>query len=243
MHSPVLAAATAALLVATAHFAAAHGIAAAPDPSVPPPFDIVAAEATTDGRLATFAMEVRGTAGAQKPEATGALAGAAVDAYVWPTGLDPAAAGFDAASGILALAVTAHPDFDDTPLFDENGDGDPANDGAGWHSHWVVLAEDAACAGGLKVRDVAPGQDLLPPTAPGLPIALDSPGMSPLLKDGSLALTVPVAGAENAGFDAVAAQLRVHAEGGAPLLCVTGVYKVASGDLSLPGVIAPQPDR
>jgi hypothetical protein len=41
-------------------------------------------------------------------------------------------------SGILALAVTAHPDFDDTPLFDENADGDPANDGKSWHSHWVV---------------------------------------------------------------------------------------------------------
>ena len=77
-----------------------------------------------------------------------------------------------------ALAITAHPDFDDTPLFDENGDGDPANDGADWHSHWVVLVEDKACTGGLKVRDVSPGQDLLPATAPGLPIALDSPGMS-----------------------------------------------------------------
>ncbi|MFC3075939.1 hypothetical protein [Shinella pollutisoli] len=217
--------------------AGAHDIEAAADASVPPAFDIVKAQATTDGRLATFSMEVTGEAGSQIPEKTGALAGARVDAYVWPTKLDPSAAGFEKASGILALAITAHPDFDDTPLFDENGDGDPANDGAGWHSHWVVLGEDAACAGGLKVRDVSPGQDLLPDTAPGLPIALDSPGMSPLIKGSTVRITVPVAGAEDVGFDAVAAHLQVHPEARTPLLCVTGTYKVASGDLSLPGVV------
>jgi hypothetical protein len=82
--------------------------------------------------------------------------------------LDPGIVGFAPASGILALAITAHPDFDDTPLYDENGDGDLANDVAGWHSHRVVLGEDASCAGALKVRDVSPGQDILPPnrTAP-----------------------------------------------------------------------------
>jgi hypothetical protein len=218
--------------------AGAHDISAGTDPKVPPPFDVTRASATTDGRLATFIMEVAGQAGAQTPEKIGRLPGAMVAAYVWPTKLDPAAAGFAAGSGILALAITAHPDFDDTPLFDENADGDPANDGAGWHSHWVVLVEDAACAGGLKVRDVSPGQDVLPPTAPGLPIALDSPGMSPLLAGRSVKITVPVSGAENVNFDAVTAKLQVHAEGKAPLLCVTGTYDVASGDLSLPGVIA-----
>ena len=35
----------------------------------------------------------------------------------------------------LALAATSHPDFDDTPLEDEDGDGNPGNDGAKWHSH------------------------------------------------------------------------------------------------------------
>lgn len=224
-------------LLALPPLAGAHDITAAADAAVPPAFDIVKAQATTDGRLATFSMEVAGEAGAKIPEKTGKLAGARVDAYVWPTRLDPSVAGFGEGSGILALAITAHPDFDDTPLFDENGDGDPANDGAGWHSHWVVLGEDAACAGGLKVRDVSPGQDVLPDTAPGLPIALDSPGMSPLIKGATVRITVPVKGAENVNFDAVAAHLQVHQEGRTPLLCVTGTYKVASGDLSLPGVI------
>jgi len=217
--------------------AVAHDIKAKPDPKVPAAFDITGASATTDGRLATFIMEVRGKAGSQKPEPVGQLKGAKVDAYVWPTKLDPSAVGFAKASGILALAITAHPDFDDTPLFDENGDGILDNDGASWHSHWVVLAKDKACAGGLKVRDVSPGKDILPATAPGLPIALDSPGMSPLIKGATVRITVPVEGAEKVNFDAVAAKLQVHKQGMAPLLCVTGTYKVASGNLSLPGVI------
>ncbi|MEZ5909663.1 MAG: hypothetical protein R3D31_12755 [Hyphomicrobiaceae bacterium] len=217
--------------------ATAHDITAKRDPKVPPAFDILGAKATTDGRLATFVMEVAGKAGTVKPKKVGKLQGSKVDAYVWPTKLDPSAVGFAKGSGILALAITAHPDFDDTPLFDENGDGDPNNDGADWHSHWVVLVEDKACAGGLKVRDISPGQDVLPATAPGLPIALDSPGMSPIIKGATVRITVPVQGAENVNFDAVAAKLQVHEQGKTPLLCVTGTYKVASGKLTLPGVI------
>ncbi len=219
----------------------AHDITTERNAEVPPAFDIVHAAASTDGRLATFLIEVSGTAGSKKPETIGALQGAKVDAYVWPIKLDPSAVGFTKGSGILALAITAHPDFDDTPLYDENRDGDPGNDGADWHSHWVVLVEDGACGGGLKVRDVSPGEDALPLTAPGLPIALDSPGMSPLIQGASVRITVPVEGAENVNFDAVAAKLQVHEQGKNPLLCVTGTYKVASGDLSLPGVIVPKP--
>ena len=90
------------------------------------------------------------------------------------------------------------------------------------------------------MNDVSPGVDLLPATAPGLPIALDSPGMSPLIDGARVSITVPVQGAENVSFDAVAASLQVHAEGKTPLLCVAGTYKVASGNLSLPGIIVPQ---
>jgi hypothetical protein len=228
---------SAALLTLTTAAAIAHDITAKSDGKVDPAFDITKAAATTDGRLAEFAMEVTGEAGSVKPKATGKLTGARVEAYVWPTKLDPEAVGFGKGSGILALAITAHPDFDDTPLFDENNDGDPANDGAGWHSHWVVLGEDKACGAGLKVNDVSPGQDILPATAPGLPIALDSPGMSALLKGSTVKITVPLKGAENAAFDAVTAELQVNGEGKAPLLCVTGVHKIASGKLTFPGTI------
>lgn len=225
------------LITSFATSAAAHTIKSPVDADTAPAFDITQANATTDGRLLTFAMELAGTAGSVKPVPTGQLTGARAEAYVWPTSLDPAVVGFDPASGILALAITSHPDFDDTPLFDENRDGDPANDGADWHSHWVVLTKDDACSAGLKVRDVSPGQDLLPATAPYLPIALDSPGMSPILAGSVARITVPVADAADVSFDAVTAELQVNEKGEAPLLCVTGVHDVASGDLSLPGKV------
>ncbi len=237
MKSPITALLCGAALSLLALPAGAHEIKVAAAPGSEAAFDITSASATTDGRLATFMMEVSGQAGTKLPIANGQLAGAKVEAYVWPTRLDPATAGFAAGSGILALAITAHPDFDDTPLHDENNDGDPANDGAGWHSHWVVLNEDAACGAGLKVGDVSPGVDALPPTAPGLPIALDSPGMSPRLQGSTVSVTLPVSGAESIAFDAVTAELQVNTAGEAPLLCVTAVHKVASGDLSFPGKI------
>ena len=218
-----------------------HEITSEIDADKPAAFDIVKAAATTDGRLMTFIMEVAGEAGSEKPVAIGQLAGAKVESYVWPTSLDPAVVGFDPGSGILSLAITAHPDFDDTPLYDEDRDGDPANDGAEWHSHWVVLVEDPACGAGLKVRDVSPGVDLLPATAPYLPIALDSPGMSPLLSGSTARITVPVSDTENVSFDAVTAELQINEQAEAPLLCVTGVHDIASGDLSLPGRVTADP--
>lgn len=219
------------------HNAVAHEIISKTDADITPAFDITQTGATTDGRLTTFIMEVAGVAGSIKPVRIGQLKGAKVESYVWPTNLDPSVVGFDKESGILSLAITAHPDFDDTPLYDENQDGDPANDGADWHSHWVVLVEDTACGAGLKVRDVSPGVDLLPATAPYLPIALDSPGMSPILDGRTATITVPVSKTEDVAFDAVTAELQVDENAEAPLLCVTGVHDIASGDLSLPGRI------
>ncbi len=222
--------------------AQAHDIKSDTNADVNAAFDITAARATSDGRLTTFMMELAGIAGSVKPVSGGQLAGAKVEAYVWPTNLDPSAVGFEQESGILTLAITAHPDFDDTPLFDENQDGDPANDGADWHSHWVVLVEDHACDAGLKVRDVSPGVDLLPDTAPHLPIALDSPGMSPLLSGNTAKITVPVSGTDDVSFDAVTAELQVSQQTSAPLLCVTAVHDIASGDLSLPGRVVNDSD-
>ena len=121
-------------------------------------FDIIHARITTEGRVATFHMAVSGKAGESRPAPTGQLAGSQVFAYVWPTTLDAATVGFDAGAGILAMVATAHPDFDDTPLYDENGDGDRGNDGDLWHSHWVVLGPDDACGvGALKAIDIPEG--------------------------------------------------------------------------------------
>ncbi|GKY87470.1 hypothetical protein [Sinisalibacter aestuarii] len=204
------------------------------------PFDIVHTKIATEGNVAVFHMALSGVAGAARPAPSGALAGSEVFAYVWPTSLDAATVGFDPGAGILAMTATAHPDFDDTPLFDENGDGDRGNDGDLWHSHWVVLGPDDACGpGALKVIDIPEGATpRLPPTWPGLPLLIDSPGWQPILTDETVEIRVPFAdigAVEAMGFDGVTAGLRVNANVHAPLLCVTDLFDLASGDLSLPG--------
>lgn len=206
-------------------------------------FDIVHARIAISGNVATFHMAVSGRAGETRPTPTGELAGSEVFAYVWPTTIDPWEVGFDREAGILALAVTAHPDFDDTPLFDEDGDGDPDNDGYVWHSHWVVLGPDDVCGpGALKVIDIPEGATpRLPRTWPGLPLLIDSPGWQPLMDESTVRISVPfddIGVVEEAHFDGVTAGLRVNANLHAPLLCVVDVFDVASGDLSLPGVPA-----
>ena len=162
MGRPACPAALALLLAAAApalaHDAGSHagGIAAEAGNAGAADFDIVHARVTMEDGGIVFRMAVSGSAGETRPTPAGALAGSEVFAYVWPTSIDPYEAGFDEKAGILAMAVTSHPDFDDTPLQDENGDGDPGNDGDVWHSHWVVLGPDEACgAGALKVDLVA----------------------------------------------------------------------------------------
>ncbi len=205
-------------------------------------FDILAAHAHREGNLITFHMTTNGAAGADVPDATGELGGAPVLSYVWPTSLNPSAVGFEGDTGILAMAATSHPDFDDTPLYDENQDGDPANDGIIWHSHWVVLTPTEACGpGALAVRDIPEGETpQLPATWPGLPIFLDSPGFTPLFDGPEIAVNVAFrsdVALEGVAYDGVTSALRVNANIHAPLLCVTDVFDVASGDLSLPGKI------
>lgn len=236
-----------ALLLASAAFAdenhAVHQVGAitsVADTSQVAAFDILAAHAHRDGRLVTFHMTTNGAAGSEQPNPAGALGGAPVYSYVWPTSLDPSTVGFEGESGILALAATSHPDFDDTPLFDENNDGDAANDGLLWHSHWVVLTPTDACGeGALGVRDVPEGETpALPATWPGLPIFIDSPGYTPSFDGPEISLTVPFADPDvvaGASYDGVTSALRVNANIHAPLLCVTDIFDVASGDLSLPG--------
>lgn len=203
-------------------------------------FNILGAHAHRKDNTVTFHMTTNGVAGADVPAATGALGGADVLSYVWPTSLDPSSVGFEGDTGILALAATSHPNFDDTPLYDENLDGDPSNDGVIWHSHWVVLTPTEVCGpGALAVRDIPEGTTpKLPTTWPGLPIFLDSPGFTPLF-DGP-EITVNVAfnsdvDLKGMAYDGVTSALRVNANVHSPLLCVVDVFDVASGDLSLPG--------
>lgn len=218
------------------------GIHSAPGKGVKAPYDIHHTKITTEGNIATFHIAVSGKAGASRPSKTGKLAGSTVFSYVWPTSMDPSTVGFERGAGILAFAVTAHPDFDDTPLYDENGDGKLDNDGDLWHSHWVVLTKDAACGkDALKIVDIPAGaKPKLPKTWPGLPILIDSPAYSPVFKGNTLEVKVPfddITVLDNASFDGVTAALRINESVHNPLVCVADVFKVASGNLSLPGKV------
>lgn len=188
--------------------------------------------------LLVFEQTVAGRAGATVPEAAGQLDGAPVLGYVFPTSLAPGDVGFGTGEGTVALAMTAHPDFDDTPLWDENNDRDYGNDGVIFHTHWVVLVADDRVPGGLAVAEISEGESarVLPPTHPGMPMLMDSPGYSVLLQGATLKILVPAQRIHHRTdfrFDAVTAYMEVSTSGG-PMLGVYQVYEVLSGDLSLP---------
>ncbi len=191
-------------------------------------------------------ITVKGTAGKTTPTPVGQLNGAPVLGYVFPTSLKPTDVGFSETEGIVALALTSHPDFDDTPLWDENADRNYANDGIIWHPHWVVLAEDKRVEGGLAVKQYDPKDTnvVLPPTNPGMPMYMDSPGFQVITFGNIIRVIVPdyrMNNKTNFSYDGVAAFMQVntgeeggHGGGDKPMLGVYKVYSVASGDLSLP---------
>lgn len=213
----------------------ARGITVASNEAVLASFDIVETRIVTSGENAIFRTRVRGDAGKAKPQATGKFEGSEVYAYVWPTSLNSSDAGFDPDQGIVALAATFHPDFDDAAYGGTNRER--------WHAHWVVLNEDPACPGGLKVKDIPEGtKPKLPETWPGVPLLIDSPEYQTDLAGDLVEVHIPlekIGALATASFDGVTAGLRVNANLHAPLLCVTNVYKVASGNLSLPGKVGP----
>ncbi|GGF68293.1 hypothetical protein GCM10007301_29960 [Azorhizobium oxalatiphilum] len=213
----------------------AQPITAKPADATKASFDIVETTIVTRGGNAVFTTRVRGEAGKDKPDATGRFAGSSVYAYVWPTSLDSGDIGFEKGQGIVALAVTFHPDFDDAAHGGKNRHI--------WHPHWVVLAQDKACGGGLKVIDIPKGtKPKVPPTWPDVPLLIDSPEYPTTFTGETVEVSIPLAqisGIAGASFDGVTAGLKVNGNLHAPLLCVDNVFKVASGNLSLPGKVTP----
>lgn len=185
-------------------------------------------------------IQVKGIAGNTTPEPAGQLHGAPVTGYVFPTTLKSTDVGFSQTEGIVALALTSHPDFDDTPLWDEDTDGNYANDGVVWHPHWVVLTQDDRVEGGLSVKqfDKSDENVQLPPTNPGMPMYMDSPGFQVITKGNTITVVVPdyrMNHQKDFSFDGVAAYMKVNTEDmQKPMLGVYKVYSVASGNLSLP---------
>lgn len=204
----------------------------------------VAVQHDSDLQQLIFEIKVAGQAGKTVPKPFGNLDGAPVLGYVFPTSLKASDVGFNETAGIVALALTSHPDFDDTPLWDENSDAILDNDGIVWHPHWVLLVEDKRVAGGLSVKqfDAQDKTVKLPPTNPGMPMYMDSPGYPVITKGNSIRVIVPLYRINNKvdfKFDGVAAYMQVNtSDENRPLLGVYDVYAVASGDLSLPFTVS-----
>ncbi len=190
--------------------------------------------------VTVWEITVAGSAGNTTPVKAGQLDGAPVLGYVFPTNLNPTDVGFNATDGIVALALTSHPDFDDTPLWDENSDRIYTNDGVIWHPHWVILHQDDRVAGGLSVKQFNKADDtvMLPPTNPGMPMYMDSPGFPVTAINNTIKVVVPdyrINNNTNFNFDGVAAFMKVNTSNDQlPMLGVYDVFSVASGDLSLP---------
>ena len=213
-----------------------------PEPMVDSNFNLTSTIATYNDDLEQIEMtiEVEGLAGSTIPTPAGQLDGAPVLGYVFPTTLNSNDVGFGDTEGIVAMALTSHPDFDDTPLWDENSDQDYANDGAVWHPHWVLLVDDTRVDGGLSVKQFEMGDPNveLPPTNPGMPMYMDSPGYQVLTEGNSITVVIPSAFVNNKtdfNFDAVAARMQVNtSDADLPMLGVYEVYEILSEDLSLP---------
>lgn len=200
----------------------------------------VAVKHHLDLGITVWEITVNGTAGKTTPIKAGQLDGAPVLGYVFPTNLETTDVGFNKTDGIVALALTSHPDFDDTPLWDENNDKIFNNDGIIWHPHWVILHEDKRVAGGLSVKQFKKADDtvVLPPTNPGMPMYMDSPGYPVKTKNHTIKVIVPnyrMNNQINFNYDGVTAFMKVNtSKDNLPMLGVYDVFSVASGDLSLP---------
>lgn len=205
-------------------------------------FKITNVEVTYHTNLDVLIWEitVAGNAGATTPSPAGKMNGAPVLGYVFPTTLKSSDVGFSETDGIVALALTSHPDFDDTPLWDENMDSKYDNDGVIWHPHWVVLVEDKRVEGGLAVKQFKKDDSTvkLPPTNPGMPMYMDSPGYGVKAINNTIKVVVPKYRMNNQisfNYDGVAAYMQVNTENlDKPMLGVYKVYSVASGNLTLP---------
>ena len=204
-------------------------------------FKIKTVNVTSNQELGLIVWEitVNGSAGKTVPTPVGQLDGAPVLGYVFPTSLVSTDVGFSKIEGIVALALTSHPDFDDTPLWDENNDAIYDNDGMIWHPHWVVLHQDDRVKGGLSVKQFKKADAVvLPPTNPGMPMFMDSPGYPVVTNKNSIRVIVPkyrINGKTDFNYDGVAAFMKVNTSNESlPMLGVYEVYSVASGDLSLP---------
>jgi hypothetical protein len=207
-------------------------------------FNIKAARIVYNKAFGTleFEITVAGKAGGTTPTPIGKFDMAPVLGYVFPTTLKAEDIGFSATEGIVAMALTSHPDFDDTPLWDENMDKRFDNDGIIWHPHWVILIKDTRVPGGFSVKEHKKAEQVTKPkTAADMPMYMDSPGYPVATEGKMIRLSVPayhVNNVINFKFDVLTCYMQISApaDGGMdkPMLGVYNVFQILSKDLSLP---------
>jgi hypothetical protein len=213
-----------------------------------PPFDITKAniKINAETKQLEFSMSVTGVAGSSKPKEKDKVRSAQMAAYVWTIGVNPSVVGFEKDAGTLALAISAHPDFDDNL----SGDGKGAKDvngienakGGIWHAHWVVLTRDNSCGNNaLKAVDIAKGSTPAVPKAwSGLPILMSNVDAEPKFSLTNVSVQVPVPDVgvfKGAAYDGMTAVFRVKEQPTRPYFCVSRVIDTVSDNLNFPGTI------
>ncbi|HLU92382.1 MAG TPA: hypothetical protein VKZ46_07325 [Pedomonas sp.] len=220
--------------------ALAEAITSPVSEAVDPSFDIRSAEVRADGDLLRFRITVQGNAGASVPPRTGALPGSQMFAYIWPTNLNSAVAGFPGGQGTLALALVNHPDLAPDQAAGAAGAGAAGAGAAGagaagqWHPHWMVLVPAKGCGPfGLRVLEG-------PPPAPGaLPLRFIPAAFSAALTGPAAEVSVParlLGDASRLRFDGLTATLVITGVDPVTVMCVRP-FDVASGRLTLQGSV------
>jgi hypothetical protein len=188
-----------------------------------------------------LSIKVKGKAGATTPDSLGTINGAGILSYIFPTSLNAEDVGFSKTEGIVALALTSHPDFDFSPLWDENNNGIYNDDGRSWHSHWVILVKEERVGGGYAIKELKKEDQFvkLPMTAASnIPLYLDSPGFQVIIKDHSIKVVIPSYRINNNldfKFNAMTCYMTYNiSDPNLPILGIRNIYYKASDKISMP---------
>jgi hypothetical protein len=188
-----------------------------------------------------LSIKVKGEAGGTTPDSLGRMDGAGILSYLFSTSLKAEDIGFSKTEGVVALAITSHPDLEVSPLWDENNNGVYNDDGRSWQAHWVILVKEARVGGGYAVKELNKEDQTirLPKTAAlNLPVYMDSPGFQVVIKDHTIKVVVPAYRINNNvdfKFNAMTCYMTYNVtDPNLPLMGIRNVYYTASEKTALP---------
>lgn len=203
-------------------------------------FNIVSSKLTYNSELEeiVISLKVKGTAGATTPDSLGKLNGSGILTYLFMTSLNPMDVGFGETEGMVALAVASHPDVDYSPLWDENNNGNYADDGKHWQAHWILLVKDERVKGGYSVKEIKNNTAINMPTtaAYNVPLYLDSPGFQVITKNNTVKVVIPVGRINrktNFQFEIVTGYMLFNTtDNSLPMLGLVNVYDRSSKEVT-----------